>query len=89
MSYGGHNCVLTASNNMVKRLMAWHNQGKRRHDDGGRVDTSSVQVGTTTEQFSAPNSSTVKIFSLPIMIHTSEGTNRGGQRESERGGHRR
>jgi hypothetical protein len=89
MSYDGHCCVLTVGNNMVKWLTAWHNQGKQRHDDGGRAATSPVQVGTATGQFSAPNSSTVKIFSLPIMIHTSEGTNHGGRRKSGRGGHRR
>jgi hypothetical protein len=43
-----------------------------------------VQVGTATGQYSAPNSSTVQIFSLLIVIHTSEGTNHGGRRESKR-----
>jgi hypothetical protein len=35
------------------------------------------QVGTVPGQNSGPNSSTVKIFPLPIAIHTAEGTNRG------------
>jgi hypothetical protein len=36
-----------------------------------------VQVGTATGRNSAPSSSLAKIFLLPIVIHTTEGTNRG------------
>jgi hypothetical protein len=39
---------------VVKQLTVWHNQGKRRHDVGGRVATSPVQVGTVRLVLSFP-----------------------------------
>jgi hypothetical protein len=42
---------------MVKRLTAWHNPGKRWHDGGGHADTSPVQVGMARLVLSIPHGS--------------------------------
>jgi hypothetical protein len=60
----------------VNRPKACHNHDKRRHDGGGRAATSPAQVGTTTGQNSASNSSSHKIFSPSTVIRTPECTNR-------------
>jgi hypothetical protein len=39
---------------VVKWLTTWHDQGKQRHDGGGRAATSSVQVGTSRLVLSFP-----------------------------------
>jgi hypothetical protein len=56
--------------------MACRNRDKWRHDGGSRAAKSSVQVGTTTGQYSAPSSSLHEIFSPSVIIRTLERTNR-------------
>jgi hypothetical protein len=74
---------LHGSKRCGKPPKAWHNRGKRRQPRRRSCGHVAGQVGTAIGQYSAPNSSTMKIFSWPVVIHTTEGTNR-SRRESER-----
>jgi hypothetical protein len=75
MVYGGHCRVFTACDNEGNRPKACHNYDKWRQNGGGRAATSPAQVGMTTGQNSAPNSSSRKIFSSSTVIHMPERTN--------------
>jgi hypothetical protein len=70
---------------VVKRLTAWHNRGKRRHDGGSRADTSPVKVGTARLVLSIPRRS----FYIYGKIFPELSTNRGGLHGSRHGDRRR
>jgi hypothetical protein len=71
--------------NVVRHPKAWRDRVNGGNHGDVHAATSTVQVGTATGQNSAPNSSTVKIFPLLIVIHTAEGTNRGASMNPNEG----
>jgi hypothetical protein len=88
MSYGSHWVLTMTRDDVVRHPKVWRDRVNRGSHGDDYVATSPAS-GYDAVRPQCPKLIHGEDLFTPIVIRTSEGMNRGGQRESRREGHRR